>query len=73
VDVEAELLRLSKQLDSEQSLLSKAETKLGNSRFLDHAPAAVVAQEQERKATHQANVDKLRAQYQRLESLRDPA
>ncbi len=72
VDVEAELLRLGKQLDSEQSLLSKAETKLANRRFLDHAPAAVVAQEQERKTVHQANVDKLRTQYQRLESLRDP-
>jgi valyl-tRNA synthetase len=70
VDVETELQRLAKQLDGERALLAKAVAKLENSRFVDNAPAAVVAQEQDRRATHQANVDNLLAQYQRMESLR---
>ena len=71
VDVEAELARLSKQLHSEQSLLAKADAKLNNRRFLENAPADVVAQERERQAAHQANAEKLRAQYAQLESLKE--
>jgi len=71
VDVEAELQRLGKQLKGEQALLARANAKLENSRFLKNAPADVVIQEQERKAAHEANVEKLLAQYRRLESLRD--
>ncbi len=71
VDVESEILRLGKQLASERSFLAKANAKLDNRRFLDNAPADVVTQERERQEAHQANVDKLLAQYKRLESLRD--
>ena len=71
VDIEAELSRLGRQLDAEQSMLAKAEAKLDNRRFVENAPAAVVAQEQERRANHQANVIKLREQYEQLEALRD--
>ena len=71
VDVEAELARLRKQLDGEQSMLAKAEAKLADRRFVDNAPAAVVEQERERKATHAANVINLQQQYEQLESLRD--
>jgi valyl-tRNA synthetase len=71
VDIEAELARLNRQLEAEKANLAKAEAKLENRRFVDNAPAAVVAQEQERRATHLANVTKLREQYEQLESLRD--
>jgi len=71
VDVEAELARLSKQLANEKSLLAKADSKLNNRRFVENAPANVVAQEQERQTAHRANVDNLMTQYRRLESLRD--
>jgi len=42
VDVDEELARLNKQLLREESDLKKSEGKLGNSRFVDNAPAAVV-------------------------------
>jgi valyl-tRNA synthetase len=71
VDVEAELARLRKQLDSEQSMLAKSESKLADRRFVDNAPAAIVEQERERRSAHAANVSNLRQQYQQLESLRD--
>jgi valyl-tRNA synthetase len=71
VDVEAELIRLRKQLEAERALLGKAEAKLENQHFVHNAPAAVVAQERERKATHQANVDNLQEQMQLLELLLD--
>lgn len=71
VDVEAELARLRKQLDNEQALLSRAVSKLDNRRFVENAPEQVVEQERERLAAHQANVDKLREQFERMESLRD--
>jgi valyl-tRNA synthetase len=71
VDVEAELTRLRKQLDNEQAMLSKAIGKLENRRFVDNAPAAVVEQEKERKASHEANVVNLQLQFDQLESLRD--
>ncbi|HLF32522.1 MAG TPA: valine--tRNA ligase [Xanthomonadales bacterium] len=73
VDVEAELIRLRKQLEAEKALLGKAEAKLENHRFVHHAPAAVVAQEQERKVAHLANVVNLQEQMKQLESLRGEA
>ncbi len=71
VDVEAELVRLRKQLDSERSMLAKAESKLADRRFVKNAPDTVVEQEKERKVTHASNVAKLQDQYRQLESLRD--
>jgi valyl-tRNA synthetase len=71
VDVEAELARLRKQLDAEESMLAKAEAKLADQRFVDNAPAVVVEQERERKTAHAANVINLQRQYGQLESLRE--
>jgi valyl-tRNA synthetase len=71
VDVEEELARLGKQLEREQADLRKSEGKLANRRFVDNAPAAVVEQERQRLAVHQATVENLRAQVRQLEALRD--
>ncbi len=71
VDVEEELARLMKQLERENIDLKKAEGKLGNRRFVENAPAAVVEQEQERLLSHKANVDNLHKQIRQLELLRD--
>jgi len=70
VNVEEELSRLNRQLERENAELRKSEGKLGNSRFVDNAPAEVVEQERERLAAHRANVDSLHEQIRRLESLR---
>jgi valyl-tRNA synthetase len=69
VDVNEELLRISKLLAREQSDLQKSQDKLGNSRFVDNAPAAVVEQEKQRLLSHQAKVENLQIQVQQLESL----
>ena len=70
VDVEEELARLNRQLIREQQDLKKSEGKLGNKRFVDNAPAAVVEQERERLATHKANLKNLNSQIRQLESMR---
>ena len=70
VDIEDELARLGKQLQRELANLKRSEGKLGNSRFVDNAPEAVVAQERERLATHRANVSNLERQVGQMEALR---
>jgi len=71
VDVEEELSRLNRQLERENSDLLKSEGKLGNSRFVENAPEAVVEQERQRLISHRANVDNLLVQIRQLESLRE--
>jgi valyl-tRNA synthetase len=70
VDVDEELARLNKQLAREQGELKKSEGKLGNRRFVENAPEAVVEQERERLVTHRANVKNLLAQIEQMEALR---
>jgi len=70
VDVEEELARLNRQLKKESAELKKSEGKLGNRRFVDNAPEAVVAQERERLEAHRAKVENLRAQVRQMEALR---
>jgi valyl-tRNA synthetase len=69
VDVAEESRRLRKLLDKERKDLARSEAKLGNARFVDNAPEAVVAQEKERLATHRATVAELEAQLERLAAL----
>jgi valyl-tRNA synthetase len=71
VDVDEELVRLARQLDKERADLRKSEGKLGNSRFVENAPAEVVEQERQRLEAHRATVEKFEAQLRLLESLRD--
>jgi len=71
VNVEEELSRLHRQLERETAELKKSEGKLGNSRFVDNAPEAVVEQERQRLATHRGNVENLNAQIRQMEALRD--
>ena len=71
VDLEDELARLSKLLERETADLKRSEGKLGNSRFVDNAPAAVVEQEQQRLATHKTKVSGFEEQIEKLLKLRD--
>ena len=70
VNVDEELARLEKQLARERAELKKSESKLGNSRFVENAPAAVVEQERERLVNHRGKVEQLEGQLSRLEALR---
>jgi len=71
VDLEDELARLSKLLDREMADLKRSEGKLGNSRFVDNAPEAVVEQEKQRLTTHKTKVSGFKEQIEKLEKLRD--
>ena len=71
VDIEDELARLGKLLEREMSDLKRSQGKLGNSRFVDNAPPAVVEQEKQRLAAHKTRVSGFEAQIEKLEKLRD--
>jgi valyl-tRNA synthetase len=66
VDMAAETARLDKEITRLAGEVGKAEVKLGNASFVDRAPAAVVAQERERLAGFRQDLDRLRAQRDRL-------
>jgi valyl-tRNA synthetase len=71
VNLADELARLGKLLEREQADLKKSEGKLGNSRFVNNAPAAVVEQEQQRLTAHKTKVAGFMAQIKKLEKLLD--
>ncbi|MBY0572110.1 MAG: valine--tRNA ligase [Undibacterium sp.] len=66
IDAAAERERLSKEITRLEGEISKAQAKLGNESFVARAPAAVVAQEQERMAAFNATLSKLREQMAKL-------
>ena len=71
VDLEDELARLGKLLERELTDLKKSEAKLGNSRFVDNAPPAVVEKEHQRLAAHNLKVEGFKTQIKKLEKLLD--
>ncbi len=71
VDLQDELARLGKLLEREVADLKRSEGKLGNSRFVDNAPRAVVEQEQQRLVAHKTKVGGFKAQIEKLEKLLD--
>ena len=66
VDREAESVRLSKEIARLSAEIGKAQAKLSNPSFVDRAPAAVVAQEQQRLAGFAETLGKLEAQLAKL-------
>ncbi|QFY78338.1 valine--tRNA ligase [Alcaligenes faecalis] len=66
IDVEAERIRLSKEIERLQGEISKAEGKLGNASFVERAPAAVVEQERLRVAQFGETLAKVKQQFNRL-------
>jgi valyl-tRNA synthetase len=69
VDVQSEFERIGKLLGRERKLLQQSRAKMGNKRFVENAPPAVVAQEQERLEAHASNVQRFEDQIARLENL----
>ncbi|WP_369326958.1 valine--tRNA ligase [Alcaligenes nematophilus] len=66
IDVEAERIRLSKEIERLQGEINKAEAKLGNASFVERAPAAVVEQERLRVAQFGETLAKVKQQFDRL-------
>ncbi|MCK4866443.1 MAG: class I tRNA ligase family protein, partial [Alphaproteobacteria bacterium] len=69
IDVAQEKARLEKEIGKEQGEESKIAKKLSNEGFLAKAPAAVVDENKERLAEHQARVAQLRTALERLSGL----
>ncbi len=69
VDIGAELARLEKQLQREQQGLDSVSKKLANERFVNNAPPAVVTKERDRQNAHQAKVNELTIQVEKLRRL----
>ncbi|NNC63597.1 MAG: valine--tRNA ligase [Gammaproteobacteria bacterium] len=66
IDVEAERARLGKQRQRIEQDLAKAESKLGNERFVANAPEAVVQKERDRAADLTNQLKSLEQQLSRL-------
>jgi len=66
IDVEAEKIRLDKEISRLDGEIAKANAKLGNESFVARAPAAVVEQEKQRVADFSATLGRLREQRMRL-------
>ncbi|MBP6355568.1 MAG: class I tRNA ligase family protein, partial [Nitrosomonas sp.] len=66
IDVKVERERLTKEIARIEGEVAKATTKLTNPSFVERAPANVVAQEQERLATFNATLGKLKEQLSKL-------
>ncbi|MEO8838817.1 MAG: class I tRNA ligase family protein, partial [Herbaspirillum sp.] len=67
IDLAAERERISKEMVRLEAEINKANSKLGNQNFVARAPAAVVAQEQERLAGFSTTLEKLREQFAKLQ------
>jgi valyl-tRNA synthetase len=59
IDVEAEKVRLTREIEKIQIEAKKSEGKLGNSSFVDRAPAEVVEQERARLAEWHSKLEQL--------------
>jgi len=66
IDRAAEKIRLEKEIARLESEIGKCSAKLGNASFVDRAPPAVVAQEQQRLVDFKDTLDKLQDQLIRL-------
>ncbi|NYT85780.1 valine--tRNA ligase [Pollutimonas harenae] len=66
IDVEAERIRLSKEIERLQNEITKANGKLSNASFVERAPAAVVEQEKNRVAQFGETLTKVQEQLAKL-------
>ncbi|PLC54885.1 valine--tRNA ligase [Pollutimonas nitritireducens] len=66
IDIDAERLRLGKEIDRLQNEITKARGKLSNASFVERAPAAVVEQEKLRMAQFGETLQKVQEQLTKL-------
>jgi valyl-tRNA synthetase len=69
IDKDAELARLSKEIEKLNKELVSIKGKLGNANFVDRAPAAVVEKEQQRLKKQQIALEQLQQQQITIEAM----
>ena len=69
IDKDAEIARLTKEIEKLEKDLARISGKLGNASFIDKAPAEVVAKERDKMAAQQQALEKLQEQEQRIRQM----
>ena len=69
INKDAELARLTKEIEKYQNEVKRIESKLSNDAFVAKAPEAVIAKEREKMAEYQSGLEKIREQYKVIEAL----
>ncbi len=69
IDLDAEVTRLTKQRQQAQADLDLCQTKLANSQFIAHAPAAIVTKTQDRATELTQKLAQLQTQLERLRTI----
>ncbi|MEH6471883.1 MAG: valine--tRNA ligase [Halopseudomonas sp.] len=69
IDKDAELGRLQKELDKLGKLINQVSSKLGNAKFVDNAPEAVIAKERTKLNEANSAAEKLQEQYNKIAAL----
>jgi len=69
IDKDAELERLDKEIGKLQKALAQTEAKLANPKFVERAPAAVVAKEREKLDELRRRLDTLKEEHERIRAL----
>ncbi|WP_179343897.1 valine--tRNA ligase [Winogradskyella ursingii] len=66
IDVEAEIVKLTEELNYTQGFLKSVQKKLSNERFVNNAPEQVVASEKKKEADALAKIETIKASLQSL-------
>ena len=66
INVEEEKAKLEEELEYTKGFLQSVQKKLANKGFVNHAPAAVVAKEEQKKADAEATIEALQKRLQEL-------
>jgi len=69
IDKDAEIARLTKDIEKSKKELQGIESKLGNKNFVDKAPAAVVEQSKTRQQELETVIDELQEQLKKIEAM----
>ena len=69
INKDAELARLTKEIEKLQGEVKRIEGKLSNEAFVAKAPEQVIAKEREKMQEYQDGLEKLQVQYKAIEVL----
>ena len=69
IDPEAELQRLTREIEKLEKDIARIEGKLGNASFVDKAPSAVVAKEREKLDAQKQALTTLQLQEQHIRQM----